>query len=360
MDIKFLIGSMVSLAIFVVFTLNFIKHYKERKTKDAALQILLLGLISLVVSTISLLWFFGVLIYSQNDFVFIYSILTLVQGFFIFMIFYYISGKNNKLFYFLFFYFSVYLSLFFIHSSFMILSIVVYFLFVALISVSLLFRDDDYRNLGIFGIIYAGVSLGLHIFVIFGLSDIYTFSIFYSVLFFTFVMLFINYLKKNPLPLILEKGKKRHSYFFHFIRNFVFTLAIINLVFIGTVVIHEFGHLLVSYLYNCASREIVYSMGFPETKILCSNIGSNFLVSLGGPVLPVLLGGILILVGGRFLKEIGMLMIGFNLIIASQDFVNLGLSDNVTIFLIILGVMVAVSGIILLAKSKTEEYLYSH
>lgn len=361
MDIKFLINSLLSLAIFVVFTLNFFKNYKEKRTKDVAVQILLIGLVSLVLSSISLLWFFGVLNYVQSDFISIYSILMLLQGFFIFMIIYYISNRNNKLLYLLFLYFAVYLSLFFIHTSFVALSISVYFLFVILISISLLFRGDDYRDLGIFGILYAGASLLLHIFVLAGLSDIYIFSIFYGILLLTFVLLFVNYLKRNPIPIIREQGKRRHGYLFHFTRNFIFALAVINLVFIGTIVIHEFGHLLVSYFYNCASREIVlnFAGGFADTQILCANVTTKFFVAAGGPVFPALIASVLILVSGKFLKEIGLLMAGFNFIMSYPDFLDMGLSSNFAFFVVIVGIIFAVAGIILLAKSKTEEYIYS-
>ena len=358
MNFEFLAGSLVSLGIFAFLTFSFVKSYPDERARKVLIPAFFIGVAQLMISAFSLLWFFGALKYAQGDFLLIYSTLLLIQGFFVFLIVYNISRRDNNLFYLLLIYLIVFLVVAFLHASFATVFIAAYFLLVLLLSLSLLFREDSYRDIGIFGIFYSGISLLLHVFVLLDIASVYLFSIFYNVLLLVFVFFLVKYLLENPIPLPRVLRKKR-SYLFIFMRNFIFMVALINLVFIGTIVIHEFGHLGVSEFYNCASREIVYNAGFPETQILCSDLRSNLYVSLGGPILPVLIGLILILVSGRFLKEIGLLMIGFNLIVSSQDFTAIGLSQNISIFIVFLGIAFAVAGIVILAKSRTEDYLYS-
>lgn len=358
MTFEFFIGFLVSFAIFLVLTFYFIKYHYNKDTTPRAIPLFFIGIIHLILAVFSFLWFFSFLSYSKSDFLIIYSLLLLIQGFLLFRVTYKVSNKNKNLFYLLFFFFLIFFLILFLHILFLEIFIMVYFLFVLLLSLNFLFRDDSYRNLGLFGIFYSGGSLLLHIFVLFGIGRLYFFSIFYSILLFVFLIFFFRYLKANPV-IIPEGDNKKKNYFFVFLRDFIFTLAFINLVFIGVIVIHEFSHLGVSYLYNCVSRQIVYSGGFLNTQILCSDISSNFYVALGGPVFPILIGIILFFIGGKFLKEIGLLMIGFNLLVSSKDFSDLGISNNLAVLFIIFGIFLVVGGIILLAKSKTEESIYS-
>ena len=357
MKIEFLTGSLVPLAIFVFLAVKFLKNYHNDRARFVLRPVLLIGAVQLIISVFSFLWSFDILQYSQNDFLFIYALIILVQGFLIFLVVYNISGRNKNLFYLLGFFLGVFLLIIFLNISFSLMFIPAYFLLVLLLSISLLFREDDYKDIGIFGVFYSGFSLLLHAFVLIGLVEVYFSSIIYNLLLFVFQIFLVKYLLENPVHPKPVPQKK--SYLFIFLRNFVFMIALINLVFIGTIVIHEFGHLAASQFYNCSTREIVYQSGFPETRILCTDIGSSLYVSLGGPFLPLLLGGILIFVGGRFLKEIGMLMIGFDFIVSSQDLLEIGLSQNIALFVVITGILIGVTGIILLAKSKTEDYIYS-
>jgi hypothetical protein len=57
------------------------------------------------------------------------------------------------------------------------------------------------------------------------------------------------------------------------------------------------------------------------------------------------------------MKHISILITGFNLVVLYEDFVGLGLSNNIIIFFILSGIIILVTGIMLLAKSSTEEYV---
>lgn len=355
MDFEFLMNFILSFLIFAI--LSFWSFKNHSKSKTLAKNFLIIGLANFIISVFSLLWFVDVVNFSNFDFLLIYSSMVFVQGFSLFFVVYRLT-QEKRLFYLLSFYSLVFLSILFLDISFMKIFIELYFLFVFLLSLSFLSRKDDYQNIAFFQMGYSGISLLLNIFVLADIENLYFMSLFYSALFIGFIIFLIKYISSGPLPL-LKKKKVKTSYFFSFLRSFVFVVALINFVFISTVVIHEFGHLIVSYLYNCSSRQIVFSAGFPDTQILCSNLSSTLYVTLGGILVPLVLGFILFLVDGPFLKEIGLLIGGFNLIISSKDYLQIGLSNNLSLLLVIIGIIFAAGGIIYMAKSKSEEYLYS-
>lgn len=355
MEFEFLLNGIFSFLIFTILFFWAIKNYS--KSKVLFKNFLIIGLVNFIIFVFSFLWFVNVVNFSNFDFMLIYSFMIFIQGISLFFIVYRLTQEKG-LFYLFFFYFLIFLSILFLDISFMKIFIEVYFLFVFLLSLSFLSRKDDYRNISFFQMGYSGFSLLLNLLVVMNIEKLYLMSIFYSILFLGFIVFFLKYLSSSPLPLS-KKKKKEKSYFFNFFRSFVFVVALINLIFIGTVVIHEFGHLIVSYLYNCSSRQIVFSGGFPDTQILCSNISNTIYVTLGGIVGPIIVGLILFLVGGSFLKETGALIVGFNLIMASKDYFQIGLSKNISLLLVIIGIIFVAGGIIYMAKSKSEEYLYS-
>jgi len=355
MEFEFLMNFVLSFLIFAILSFWSIKNYSKSKT--LAKNFSVIGLANFIISIFSLLWLMKVVNFSNFDFLLIYSSMVFVQGFSLFFVVYRLT-QEKRLSYLLVFYSLIFLLILFLDTSFMKIFIEIYFLFVFLLSLSFLSRKDDYRNIAFFQMGYSGVSLFLNIFVLADIGKLYLMSIFYSVFFICFIIFLIKYISSGPLPLLKKKNVKT-SYFFHFLRSFVFVVALINFIFISTVVIHEFGHLIVSYLYNCSSRQIVFSGGFPDTQILCSNLSSTLYVTLGGILIPLILGFILFLVGGPFLKETGVLMGGFNLIIASRDYLQIGISNNISLLLVMVGIIFAAGGIIYMAKSKSEEYLYS-
>lgn len=361
MNFEFLAGFAVSFAMFATFLFYLVKHRNDKELAPGVMQIFLIGIIHLIIAVFSFLWFFGIFSYSESDFLIIYSLLLLIQGFFLFMITYNISKQNNKLFYLLFFYIIVFLAIIFLDVSFMKIFISVYFLLVILFSVNFLIMGEEYKTIGLFGLFYSSISILLNIFVIANSADVYLFSIFYSAMVFAFLFVILKHMKKHPVHYRKKREDKKKNYAFTLLRDFVFLLAMINLIFIATIVIHELGHLVISYLYNCASREIVlnFSGGFADTQILCSNVTTKLFVAAGGPILPLLLSLALIAIGGKFMKEIGLLLAGFNFVISYPDFIDMGLSGNFSVFFIIIGIILVVAGVVLLAKSRAEDYIYS-
>ncbi|MBR9704690.1 hypothetical protein GOV12_04710 [Candidatus Pacearchaeota archaeon] len=153
----------------------------------------------------------------------------------------------------------------------------------------------------------------------------------------------------------LKKFKSK-SLFFQYLRYLVFIITITNLVFIGTVAIHEFGHFITSKYYDCETSKIIYEEDMPYTEALCKDSKNQIIFLLSGVLFPIVLAILLFGIGGIFIRDISILIFGFNLIASFRDFRELGLSDNIVVMLLIGGVILLFIGIVLLAKSRVEEY----
>jgi hypothetical protein len=62
----------------------------------------------------------------------------------------------------------------------------------------------------------------------------------------------------------------------------------------------------------------------------------------------------LFILGGKLIKDISLLMIGFNLIAANKDLLDIGLSENIVTLSLTAGVLFLIGGISLLVKSRVE------
>jgi len=359
MVVEHIINLVVSLAVFVFLFINFIKHHKEDRVKRVIWYFLLIGCLYFIIAIFSFIWSFSILEYIETDFLFIYTLIILLQSFFLFIILYQVM-YNRKLFYFLISYIVIFFLVLLLGILYMNYFIVASFLFMLLTFIGLVMTKQNYRVPGYFGIIYCIVSIFLHALFFLNIGCLCYFNVVSNFLFFIFVFYFFRKLEECPPEIVVKKGSRKKNYFIVFLSHFVFMLVLINFIFVGTIVLHEFGHLAVSNFYDCEYGKIVYEGGFPRTEIVCSdpNQDNSFLL-VSGLLFPFIIAILLLIVGGKFLREIALLLIGFNLVISFKDFTDLGMHDNIIMFFIILGIFLAIAGIILLARSKTEEYIYS-
>jgi len=349
----FLINFLVSLFIFISLLRGFFKHYADKRTNRIVQNLFIIGLLYLIFSGISILWFLDIIVYATSDFLVIYAILIIIQTLFLFNIIFLFS-QNKKLFYFLFLYLISFFSLFSPLFNFFILSLISSFLLTLILFIYLSNREDVYRKVGYIGILYSIFSLICQSFLLIGIGKIYVFSLVSNVLFLILIFILLSDLRKYPLLHLEFSQSKEKSYSLLLLRYFVFMVVLVNFIFIATIGIHEFGHYAVSKFYDCQYRRIVYEGNFPHTDILCKNISDNTIVLLGGILTPIILAIILFLVGGKFVKSTALLMIGFNLMAANGDFRELGMSDNLIMFALFGGIMFLVIGIIMLAKSRVD------
>ena len=354
MNVLFLLNFVICLAIAVVIAINFFKHYQNKNLTRTFNYFLIILIFYLLISALNFLWLiFDFIKYNAKDFLIIYSILLVAQTSILFQIILIITN-NKKLSYFLIIYLASFLSLFSHFLSFPLILILISFLLLLILFLSFSSYSEDYRKAGNFGIFYASVSVLLFILIYFNIKFVLLFSIISNFLFLFFSLSLMHQLNQNP-PQKFPKKQKKESYFFSFIKYFVFIIILTNFVFLGTLSLHEFGHFSVSKFYDCEYRKIVYEENYPYTELLCQDLPTNTFVILGGVALPLLVAMVLFILGGKFIKEISLLMIGFNLLASYGDFLDLGVSDNLILFFVISGLIFLIIGIILLAKSRTEE-----
>ncbi len=353
----FLINFAIALAIALLLGLNFFKHNKSRKIHEIVNYLSFIGILYFFVAVFSFLWFFGILKYSSEDFLFLYALVILIQSIFLFMVVYLISN-NKKIFYFLFFYVIILVSFFFPVFNFLYLFIITSFLLTLLFFIDLSIKSFHCRKTGYFGIFYSSISLLFCTLLLFRVGDIFIFSLIFNLLFLILIVGFLRELKN--LPHVYRKNEKKikkSPFFLVFLRYLVFILVITNFVFIATIAIHEFGHLTVSRFYGCDYGRIVYEEDI-YTEVLCGELPNKALVVLGGFLLPFAVAVLLFVVGGKFIKDIALLILGFDLISANRDFFEIGLSGNIVMATLIAGVLCLIAGIVMLIKSRLEESVY--
>jgi len=134
-----------------------------------------------------------------------------------------------------------------------------------------------------------------------------------------------------------------------------------NFVFIGVLAIHEGGHFFISKLApDCELQRIVYEGNLPHTEILCNNYTNTNKIIFGGIFLPIIISLLLFFGGGTFMKEISLLIIGFDILVSYKDFLDLGFSQNISTFFSIFGGVIILLAIGILAKSRTTEEEFIH
>jgi hypothetical protein len=135
-----------------------------------------------------------------------------------------------------------------------------------------------------------------------------------------------------------------------------------NFIFIGVLAIHEGGHFTISKLSpDCDLEKIVYEGNLPRTEILCGNSSNSMdKIILGGIFLPIIVALLLFFGGGTFMKEISLLILGFDILISYKDFIDLGFSQGISTFFSIFGGIIILLAIGILAKSRTTEEEFIH
>ncbi|MFA5857118.1 MAG: hypothetical protein WC867_07175 [Candidatus Pacearchaeota archaeon] len=355
LEIIYLINSIVTLIIFFILLKGYFIDKAKKHIQRVVNVLFGISLIYFILFLYSSLWYFEILEYSLEDFLLINTLMNVIQTLLLFRIVY-LLNQNKNLFYLLFFYviglLSVFSSIINFYNIFLIIS---YLLTLALLlvlgaSIGIVKKSSNY------GIAYSCISLILLLFSMYFPNLIFLFSIFSNILFLLFIYNFIKILDKCPVVYHDSRYKKKH-YIFIFLRYLTFVITITNLVFIGTLAVHEFGHFSVAKLYGCEYSKIIYESDMPYTETFCKMDSKNNLL-FGGIFLPFLIGFILFIVGGLVIRDISLLIIGFNLIVSTKDFIELGLTENIILISIIAGVLFLITGIVMLAKSRTEDYMH--
>jgi hypothetical protein len=352
---------LVSLGISLFLIINFIKFGKESHFKKIFFLFFLMGLSFLLLCIFFSSWFFGITVYNPIDLLFIHSIIVFFEAVLLLIIVYYLR-RSKKIFYLFFIYIIFILSLIIglDFANFLLISslLLIMILFILLISFPIFARTSK------FAVFYSSISLFLQILLLFQNQFSPVISLISNIFFFIFLFFLLKEIKELPHDFFERRTLRLiHShYLFDFLRYFVFIIILTNFIFIGVLAVHEGGHFLVSKISpGCDLERIVYEGGLPHTEILCDNsvISTNKII-FGGIFIPIIVALLFFFGGGTFMKEISLLIIGFNILISYKDFMDLGFSQNISTFFSIFGGIVILLAIGILAKSRTTEEEFIH
>jgi hypothetical protein len=357
----FLLNTFVCLGISLFLIINFFKSTKKLHLKKALFLFLLMGLVFLLPSIVFLSWSFNLAVYNFNDLLFIHSIIVFFEAILLLIIIYQLR-KNKKIFYLLFIYLIFILSFLMglDFSTFLLISSLLFIMILFIILISIPYFSRISKS----AILYTSVSIFLQIPLLIRNEFSSTAILISNLFFFIFLLFFIKDLKTIP-QISYEKNikLKYNRYIFDFLRYFVFIIILTNFIFIGVLAIHEAGHFFVSKLSpDCDLERIVYEGNLPHTEILCSTPTDSSMnrIIFGGIFLPVIVALLFFFGGGTFMKEISLLILGFDILISYKDFIDLGFSQNISIFFSIFGVIIILLAIGILAKSRTTEEEFIH
>ena len=353
--IELIIQGLAAALVATIAIKSFVKSYSKPKYENFYFPVIFIGILNIILVSFSFLWFFKIINYTLSDLLVMYCFLVTLQTFSFFGIIYF-SLPGNKMLLLLSSYVLVIFSFVFHFSP--IYLVVGISLLVFLVLSLRLSSEVGHKKTGYAGILYSSVSLLSLVFIFFR-PFLVKFLVPLSTLFFLFfIYILTKQIKGNPLNLKKRVEDKKESSILHFIKYFIFIIVITNFIFIGTIGIHEFGHLGVSKFYDCNYRKIVYEEGVPHTEVLCGDLTNNLWVILGGVLSPILVAAILFLIGGRLIKDLSFLVLGFNLMASYQDIIDLNISQNLSIFVVALGLTFVIIGIALLARTRVEKEFY--
>ena len=349
METTILAASLAALTIPIVIFFSLLKEAKNSSFNKKETPLIILGLIYLIFTATLFIWGIDFFRFNTADFIVIFSTILIVQTICILTILHKVK-KNKKIFYISIpLVFLIPLTLHAPESTHLIIPISFLVLLLGFLTTASIHKTHT-RYL----MLYTSASLFLYIFAIFWQNLIPILTLTSSILFLIFLIFFLKYLQNSPHQHSIYQNKPE-SPFIHFLKHLVFIIIITNFVFVGTVSVHEFGHLLTSSQSNCEEVKIVYELkGLPHTEIKCADTAMQNRWIAGGVLLPLAVAFFLFFCGGKFIKELALQIIGFNLIISYLDIEALGFSEAIATFILTTGAVLVALSLALLAKSRTE------
>ena len=348
MEVVFLLNSLFAGLIPLAILAHFLLELNRNSLKKRDFTLILIALIYTIFSMILFLWMNGS-DFKKADFFTILSTVLIIQTISLLTILYQ-STKNKKVFYAL--------------IPFPILIVLIYFapefihlliptsLLITLVSF-LIIADTHEKSIPSL-IIYSSLSLLIYLIFLINETLIPLFNLGALALFLYFILIFTKHLREKPEFLLIQQTKI-NSPIITLLKNFVFLIIMTNFIFIGTISIHELGHLGMAKFTNCDETRIVYELGgFPHTEVNCIDKSSKSLWIIAGIILPLIIALFLALSGGPQIKELSLQIIGFNLVISYLDLIEVGLTKILSIFSSAIGVSLIFLSLVLLARSRTK------
>ena len=251
MEIVILLSSIFALFVFLFVIYYFIRKVKFESFFKVDLSVLLIGIVYLLFSAVLISWAFGRFNFDVTDFLIVYAFVLAVEMICLINILYQYNKNKRILYSILTLVVVVPISLLNIIYLHLIIPIS---LFVILLS--FLIFSDSHQRTTTFLMIYTVFSLLAYVVSLIWQSGIPLLILVSNLLFFLFIQSFLTQLRHRQIP-FLPPLKKKDSPIVHFLKHFIFIIIITNFIFIGTVGVHELGHLLAaSASDNCEGNKI--------------------------------------------------------------------------------------------------------
>lgn len=349
MQILLLLISITALIITALTGTYLFKKYKLNSLKDFDFFILILSLIYLIFGIFTFIWGISASGLNLENLTILISSLIIIQTIALILILSRLQ-KNKKIIY------PISLLLISILPTFLNKSyfhITIPAAFLVIIMTFLAFANEHKSHISIL-VAYASLSLMFYLTSFITTKPILLLILVSTTIFLLFLAEFLKFLK-IPQKIILNHPRSPRSPIILFLKHLIFVIIITNFIFIGTVSTHELGHAVSAQSSECEDTRIIYELnGFPHTEINCEDVPAKQKWILSGILFPFIIALLLMFGGGKSIKEIALEIIGFNLAISYLDFQALGASKIFAVTLMILGIGLSGTGLILLAKSRTE------
>lgn len=135
----------------------------------------------------------------------------------------------------------------------------------------------------------------------------------------------------------------------NFIRYTLYITSITAFTFVATVSVHELGHAVTAYYYNCDHAEIRYDLKSPPfTEIKCASATgtTTFVITLMGIMFALIMSVIFYFTEGSFTTRLAELMAGFGLFIAYHDFIDLGASQSIALLITFVSMLIIIDAVV--------------
>jgi len=347
MEFILLISGIVAILLFLEILHHFIKTFKTSTNQKRDLPLILIGIIYLLFAIILFIASREEITFSNQDSLLMYSLVLLTQTISLIFILRR-SIQTKKIFYSLITYLIISPLIFSNPPSFHLIIPISYFI----ILLSFLILADSHQKMIPRITIYASISIIFYILILVWPNLTNLLNLFSMILFLNFLLAYTSHLRKHP-QIQLVNNLHIDSPLIGFLKHFIFIIVITNFILVGTIGVHELGHLTTAKFANCSDAKIVYEIGgFPHTEVNCEDTTSLFKWTLGGIFAPLIISLLLLFVGGKFIRELALQVIGFNLIISYLDLIELTFSRIFSTFIFMTGIVLVIFSLGLLANSR--------
>ncbi len=347
MDYIILLNSISYIAIaFISSCFLFVLGQKNRPENKIRTSAGVIGFFYTILGIVNLCWALDILNPSQEDFILMHFMITIITSIIMLYMIYKITANRNLI-YLLLLYIAAIFAINFSLNYFFLFTVSLSYLLMVIVFLELVIISKLYlKKAGIAGLAYSVLSMII-------ILDIYKGNNSYDLVWFIpniglifvlyYIMKDIRYLgilkeytrnKINNKILLIEKIS----------RFILFIITITGFIFLSTIALHEMGHAIAAQYYGCEhTKAVIYDViNAPHTEIFCGSDYNETIITLAGFFATITTGLLFFLAGGRFTSILSYIILGLSLIISNSDLSELGLSSNIIAAISIAGLIIMV------------------